>query len=338
MKQGSAPRLTFGVYPGGVAGGDVGLLLGPPDSFEAVDAALIALQGNAPRFVVRCYDSFQDSGSPLAAHPCAPREFERCAIRGRRPMELVLQYRSASGNIGGYLDFVRDRIGRYADVLYAVQITEEANFVDGPNVIDGPYPNVCQALTEGVQAAKARLLELGRPDVKVGFNSTPTFGPGAEFWKRVGAGGEPFVRAVDYVGLDFFPDVFRPLPPDGQPGDLSAAALGVLESMRSVWLPAAGILDGVPVHITEHGWPTSAGRGFDRQAEVIEQVIRTVHEHRRRLNIERYSLFALRDVSLRAPDNEANLFYFFGIMTADYQRKPAFETYRRLVEELGASV
>jgi hypothetical protein len=29
------------------------------------------------------------------------------------------------------------------------------------------------------------------------------------------------------------------------------------------------------------------------------------------------------------------LFHFFGVMTANYERKPAFETFRRLVSELG---
>jgi hypothetical protein len=328
--------MTFGIYPGGVAGGADGLLTGPPDCFEQADYALTELQGGSTPFVVRCYDSFQDADSPFADNPCAPAEFVRYAALPNRPMELVLQYRSASGNMDGYLDFIRDRIGKYARVLYALQITEEANFTDGPSVIDGPYPNVCRALTEGVKSAKAALRALGYPDVKVGFNSPPTFGPAADFWKRIGGDGERFVQAVDYVGLDFFPDVFRRVSPDGQPGDLKSSMVGVLETMRLVWMPAAGIPENVPIHITENGWPTSAGRGIDRQAEVLEQVIRTVHANSSRLNIGRYSLFALRDVSLRNASNEENLFNFFGIMTADYERKPAFETIRKLVRELGA--
>ena len=69
--------LTFGVYPGGVADADQGLLTGLPDDFERADAALIALQGPAKRFIVRCYDSFQDLGSLLWAAPCAPKDFVR---------------------------------------------------------------------------------------------------------------------------------------------------------------------------------------------------------------------------------------------------------------------
>jgi len=327
--------MIFGIYPGGVAGGDQGLLTGPPDSAVEIEAALGELQGNSRPFVVRCYDSFQDAGSPYAAFPCAPPDYPRYAIPGARPMELVLQFRSASGNVDGYLDFVRERIGRHAHLLYAVQITEEANFTDGPAVIDGPYPNVCQALTEGVKAAKETLAALGLRDVKVGFNSTPTFGPSVDFWKRVGGGGESFIQSLDYVGLDFFPDVFRRVAADGQPGDLTASVIRVLETMRTVWLPSAGIPDAVPIHITEHGWPTSVGREVERQAVVIEQVIRVVDANSERLNVARYTLFALRDVALRTPGNEGDLFSFFGIVTADYRRKPAFETFVRMVREIG---
>ncbi len=321
--------LTFGIYPGGVAGGDQGLLTGPPDDFDRADAALIALQGVSKRLIVRCYDSFQDPKSPFWAAPCAPKDFGRYAKPPTRLMDLVLQFRSETGNVAGYLDFVRDRIEGYARLLYSVQITEEANFTNGPPVIDGPYPNVYAALTEGVKVAKERLLSLGRPDVKVGFNTTPTFGPSAGFWTRIGAAGERFAAAVDYVGLDLFPDVFRPA------ADLTSSVVGILETMRSVWLPSAGIPAQVPIHIAEHGWPTSVGRTPKRQAEVIEQVIRTVHANSGRLNIDVYTLFALRDVALAIAGNQSDLFSFFGIMTAGYQQKPAFEVYRSLIQELG---
>jgi hypothetical protein len=75
---------------------------------------------------------------------------------------------------------------------------------------------VRQALIEGVLEAKDALQRLGNPRVKVGFSTTPTFGPGEEFWASLGSqGGRTFLDALDYVGLDFFPDVFRPAAPDG---------------------------------------------------------------------------------------------------------------------------
>jgi hypothetical protein len=65
--------LTFGVYPGGVADADQGLLTGLPDDFERADAALIALQGPAKRFIVRCYSVFKILGARSGPLPALPR-------------------------------------------------------------------------------------------------------------------------------------------------------------------------------------------------------------------------------------------------------------------------
>ena len=59
-------------------------------------------------------------------------------------------------------------------------------------------------------------------------------------------------------------------------------------------------------------------------------MIRTVHEIRERLNIERYTLFGLRDTDDSA-ETANDLFRHFGIMTAAYRPKAAFEAFRRLV-------
>jgi hypothetical protein len=329
-------RLVFGIYPGGAAGGDTGLLSGPADDAEKINSCLNDLQGFSRPFVVRCYDSFQDPDSPFGKNACAPRDYLQYALPDARPLELVLQFRSASGNVAGYLNFVRGKIEECHASLYAVQITEEPNFVDGPDVIDGPYPNVRQALIQGVVLAKKLLRALGRPDVKVGFNSTPTFGPAAEFWDGLRSlGSQTFVESLDFVGLDFFPDVFRPVAQDGQPGDLRSSVTGILETLRNVWLPAAGIPTSVAIHITEHGWPTGPTRSWERQAEILEVVIRLLHEISERLQIERYMLFDLRDVDSGTSESESNIFRFFGITAATYAPKPAFFTFQKLIKELG---
>jgi hypothetical protein len=135
--------------------------------------------------------------------------------------------------------------------------------------------------------------------------------------------------------LDFFPDVFRPVAPDGEPGDLVQSVTGLLETMRNRWLPGAGISDAVPIHVTEHGWPTGGARSETRQARVVEAVIGCVHQLAIPLNIERYTHFALRDAEHERPNAEQSLFHFFGLTRADYSRKPAFETFRRLIDEFG---
>ena len=329
--------LIFGIYPGGPVGAETGLLQGLPDDPSKIHHLLDDLQGNTRPFVVRCYDSFHDPESPLATIASAPQNYSQYARKDTRPLDLVLQFRSASGDVSGYLDFVSSRITEHHQHLYSIQITEEPNFTNGPEVIDGPYPNVQRAVVEGVIAAKDTLRALGASHIKVGFNATPTFGPAEAFWSNLKAIASPaFFESLDYVGLDFFPDVFRPVTAPGTPGDLISSVTAILETMRTVWLPATGIADHIPIHITEHGWPTGPNRSPAQQAETLDTVIRTIHALSARLNIERYTLFDLRDVAHPDPFGNSHLFNFFGITNADYQRKPAFSVVRTLIQELGA--
>jgi hypothetical protein len=324
--------LVFGIYPGGFAGSDGGEIIGPPDDPAQIETALRLLQGEVRPFVIRAYERYSDADTPSSWLQRTPDSYEQYVHSGRQ-LDLVVMFQSARGDVPGYLEFVRSLIRQHSQRLYSIQITEEANFTDGPTAIDGPWPNVLQALVQGVIAAKAELLKLGC-QARVGFNSTPTFGPAAEFWRNLDAlGSQPFLDALDYVGLDFFPDVFRSVAPDGEPGDLAGATLCVLETMRNAWLVSAGIPPTLPIHITEHGWATDPARTPERQNEVIERVIRIVHEMRQRLNIARYTMFDLRDADSAVP----NIFYQFGLMRDDYTPKPAFQTYADLIAELGAT-
>lgn len=332
----SQPTLIFGIYPGSESGSDKGAISGPPDNAALIDQALTQLQGTASPFLVRAYYQFSDPSSPSKGLKRNPENVEQYLHDGRL-LDLVLKFQSSSGNVKGYLDYVRDHIREYGSRLYSVQITEEANFTHGPDCIDGPYPCVREALVHGVISARHESQRLG-VSVKVGFNSTPTFGPSEEFWPSLlKLGGKTFVDSLDYVGLDFFPDVFRPVAPDGEPGDLRSAVTGVLETMRQIWLPAAGISASVPIHIAEHGWPTDPGRSVEQQSTVLEKVVRTIHEIHTRLNVTRYTLFSLRDTDSSAK-HENDTFYHFGILRDDYSSKPAFETYRKLVEEFAIQI
>src|SRR5205814_9844257 len=127
--------------------------------------------------------------------------------------------------------------------------------------------------------------------IAVGVNATPSFNPADRFWPKLAKrGGQPFVGALDYVGLDFFPDVFRPLPTPDFPG----AVAGVVGHFRDA-LSAAGIPATVPIRITENSWPTGPNRSPERQAEVLEAIVRAVYDLRERLNVTHYEFFALRD-------------------------------------------
>ncbi|EGW41495.1 hypothetical protein DOT_0505 [Desulfosporosinus sp. OT] len=49
------------------------------------------------------------------------------------------------------------------------------------------------------------------------------------------------------------------------------------------------------------------------------------------LNISHYELFGLRD----ADSSKEDLFHQYGIMRDDYSPKPAYDTFKRLINELG---
>ena len=70
---------------------------------------------------------------------------------------------------------------------------------------------------------------------------------------------------------------------------------------------AAGIPVSVPIHITENGWPTGPTRSDERQADVLETVIRIIYEHRNQFNIMHYECFALRDADSPNPGLFCNL-------------------------------
>lgn len=327
----SRSPLIFGIYPGGDAGSDRGIAAGPPANPVQIETALSQLAGRVEPFILRVYERYSDADAP-SAYPTHPSQHFVRYLQPGRLFDLVVMFQSRRGDVPGFIEFLRSLIAQHGERLYSVQVTEEANFTHGPDCIDGPWPNVNEALVEGVKAAKREALRLGLRNLKVGFNSTPTFGSAAEFWSIIGKmGGPAFIESIDYVGLDFFPDVFRPAP------KLRDAALGVLEMMRSTWLPAAGIPESVPIHVTEHGWPTGPDRPESRQAEVFECLVRAIAEARDRLNIARYTFFALRDAESFNPESAGNIFFHFGLMRSDYSPKLAFETCRQLIAQYGTA-
>ncbi|GLF99533.1 hypothetical protein SYYSPA8_34570 [Streptomyces yaizuensis] len=91
-------------------------------------------------------------------------------------------------------------------------------------------------------------------------------------------------------------------------------------------------LGHLPLHITEHGWPTGPDRTPHRQADVLATVVGSVAAHAADLGLSGYTHFALRDADSANP----GLFHQFGLTTDDYTPKPAFETMRRLVDRFSA--
>jgi hypothetical protein len=195
---------------------------------------------------------------------------------------------------------------------------------------DGGFENIEEALRTGILAARKEINNSQLP-IKIGFNAVPSFNPADNFWNIIGSNEfEEFRKAIDYVGLDFYPDVFRPVAADGEPNDLKQSVKNVLGYFRNVNLKTGNISSSIPIHITENGWPTGDGKTYERQANVIEKVIRTIYEIKDELNIQEYYLFGLRD----ADSSNTNIFYQFGLLKDDYSPKPAFNIYRKLINEL----
>lgn len=289
--------------------------------------ALDLLQGRPERpFLVRAYTAFDDSTSPGGPHAtAAPEDGARYAVRGRR-LDLVAQYQSAAGDVDGYCQFLRELVDQYGSVTSTLQVTEEPNETTNP-VLDGCYPSVREAIVRGIVAVKERARELGYDELRVGFSTTPLFGPSASFISELTElGGPAFVGELDYVGLDFFPDVFRPVADPALP----SAVEGLLRHHRDAVLAPAG-LGHLPLHITEHGWPTGEERPPHRQAEVVDTVVRAVAELAEELRLSGCTHFALRDADSSRP----GLFHRFGLTTDDYTPKPAFDTYRALIDRHG---
>jgi hypothetical protein len=318
------PGLTFGIFPGmtGTETPETAMAASTYDPARTEDA-LGRLQAPGRPFVIRGYAVYRGKGR---VENRTPPDVERYWHDGRG-LDYVLCYRSEDGDIDDWTAFVRQAVRQVGERPASLQVTEEPNNPRAETGGDGSSPNLMRALVEGVFAARDEARRLGLP-VQVGFNACPAFDPDQVFWREVARiGGTEFARAVDYVGFDFFPDVFRPVPFE----QLRPAVEAVLSQFRTVSLAAGGIPASVPIRITENGWPTGPDRPPERQAAVLETIVRTVHGLRGALNITHYEFFSLRD-----PGGDGPGFREFGLLREDYTPKPAFETYRRLIAELGA--
>lgn len=317
-------NLVFGIYPGGVTGtnSELELTKGKPDSPVLIKEALNKLQPAKGPLLVRCYLRYRGNGKSENHNPVDPIQY----VNANRKLDLVLGYKPENANMDDWRSFVKNQVRKYGKHLSKIQITEEPN-VHGIPVVDGDSANVREAVILGITAAKEEVIN-NNLAIQVGFNGVVNFDPDYDFWREFKRRSTPtFLKSLDYIGLDFFPDVFRPIPRE----KLSGAVKMVLNHFRNVNLKEAGISRDIPIHITENGWPTSPDRPEQRQVETLDIIIRTIHQNRINFNVTVYELFALRD----ADSEEADIFYQFGILRDDYSPKPAFDMYRNLIAGLG---
>ena len=183
---------------------------------------------------------------------------------------------------------------------------------------------------------KRNPIELNLP-IKIGFGSVPESPASVpDFWENLAKdGGSTFIESVDFVGHNFYVDVFEDQPLDSK--EIPASIEHTLRNLRGKDLTTVDIPPSVPIRVTENGWPTGKNpvanieRSYERQSAVLETVIRTIYNLRMEFNISHYELFGLRD----ADSSKDDLFHQFGIMRDDYSPKPAYNTFKKLIQELG---
>jgi hypothetical protein len=315
-----AKEFVFGIFPASGVGIDPGsgIISGPSDDPQQTLKALDYLQGNKS-FIIRGYLHYNGFGKSSNITPKNMKQF----TNENRKLDLAICYRCEKYDKNDWIKFIEEVIMEYGSCLTKIQITEEPNNPDAATGGDGGYLNIIDAMVDGIIAAK-QIIKNKNLQIKVGFNCTPSFNPQDNFWKNINQKGSLFISALDYIGFDFYPGVFRALPHTLTYKD---AVSGLLGSFRNTILKSAQIPSSVPIHITENGWPTNEERGEVQQNNIVKEIIQTIMDIREELNITCYEFFLLRD------DNNSKPGLKFGLLKDNYSQKIMFETYKNLIEK-----
>jgi hypothetical protein len=336
-KSPGAPRLVFGIYPGGAAGtvGPIGQVA-PENPTLRMDA-LQQLRAEGRPFVVHLYASYTGADGWSAAEQVG-QEIEQYGHAGFQT-ELVLCYRPGDGgspaDVGGFVAFVRATVQSLGPKpgFVSLQVTNEANQGGSPNTSDGYYAGARDALIDGVIAAKDETRKDGFAQVKVGFNwAYASDGSERAFWRYLGRrGGRRFVGDLDWVGLDAYPGTWGPaLGRRGLAAETTSFMDGALRALRVTYMPLAGIPHRVPLRVSETGFPTGPGRTDAMQVTFMKAAASAVYHARGVYNITGYRWFDLRDADSSSSSFESQ----YGLMRDDYSPKPAFGAYRALIASL----
>ncbi len=334
----SGTPLVFGIYPGGTAGSSTGPNgpVAPEDPVKRL-AALEQLRAPGAPFVLHIYAGYTGRGSWTAAQQVGDQIAQYTAAGFQ--VELVLCYRPADGgspqDVTGFEDFVTQTVQTFgANPGFAsLQVTNEANVAGAPNASDGYYTGAEDALIGGVIAAKAAIGAGGFHQPTVGFNwAYAGTGNQRAFWSYLGSrGGRAFVSAVDWVGLDIYPDTWGPVISGSLSSGTSSAMHSAFASLRDTYLPLAGIPFRVPLHVSESGYPTGPGRTPAMQVQAMRAAVDAVVAGRAAFNVTDYRWFDLRDALSSSTDFQSQ----YGLMTDAYGPKPAFFAYQQLVARYG---
>ncbi len=151
-----------------------------PVSMKRVTEVLDQLQPADRPFWVRGYMHDLGSGKRGITTPIDLKQH----VNAGRKLDLALCYRTETGDIDDWTDFIRVATREYGSTLEKIQIAEEPNNPDAVFGGDGSFPNVRRAIVDGVVAAK---YEIGKRNlqIQVGFNAVPSFNPNDDFWNEL---------------------------------------------------------------------------------------------------------------------------------------------------------
>jgi hypothetical protein len=330
-----AHPIRFGITPqlAGTAGGSQGEVA-PEDPEQVVDA-LHRLQPPKRPLVIRLNRLFESDGQAGIDH------FVELADRYRREgfaVESQIRYHPApeqEGDMAAWEGFVRQATAALVanPAVVALTITNEVNLPISANTSDGAYDGALDAIVRGIVAAQDVLDQTGRVDVALGFSYAYRYFPDQDvaFWRGIGERATPeFYAALDYVGVQLYPGLFW--PPAFGPGETAGSAtLDALTLVRACYMPLAGLGSEVPIWITENGYATNLNRRLERQVADLESTVEDTYAYSGTLNVTDYRYFNLRDNDSDGGD----LFDAVGLLFDDYAEKPAFSTYRDLIERFG---
>jgi hypothetical protein len=320
-------KLRMGIYPGGPAG-QLGPVPAPavPEDQAKIFAALERLRPPNGPFAIHVYRAYMTPESEAREEQEHRRLVELYTSRGYA-VEIVIRYRR-DNDPAGFASFVRGVVRRFGanDLVKGFQVTNEVNFTASPDSSDGAYAGSRDALIQGVIAAKDEARMLGYRHVQIGFNWIYRTDPGNErsFWEYLGsAGGERFVKSLDWVGLDAYPGTF--FPPRTEPSTTGDFMVHAMSTLRKCNMPMAGIPESVPIHVEENGYPTGPDRSYEDQRVAAERMLDALERYARVYNVTDYFWFDLRDADSSSPNFQQQ----YGVMRDDYTAKPAFEVLRQ---------
>ena len=127
-------------------------------------------------------------------------------------------------------------------------MTGEANLTSVPAAADGAFPRATDVFVQGLLAGAAK--RRSGATAAFGIAVSPEISPAASaFWPAVAAiGGAELGSAIDYAGLDMYPDVFGPR---FGLDHLDGAVDWLMRSSGSRHCRSPGIGASVPIRIRE---------------------------------------------------------------------------------------